>query len=190
MPAFDRFRPTLIAALRAAYHPATFIGLLILLGGIASLRAVPARQSVTRVTVSIETPTVADDPTEEVQLVLIGDGGVERTRFVALPAASDSASQLNRLTAALREVMLAEGTWPAELPAPQVFLVERGSVKLAVLNFTLTRQPNVTIAQEQQLYASLAATLQRHGVGEMRILINGHPSPVFLNHLALRRSLE
>lgn len=177
------------AALRAAYHPVTFLGLLILLVGVVSLCSVPPRQRVERATITLETATVPDEPLEEAQLVLVGAAG-ESTRSVTLPTSPDAALRLTRLLAALREALREEGRWPPELPAPQLFLVERRGTMVAVLNFSLTRRPTVTISQEQQLYASLAATLSRYGVGEMRILINGHPSPVFINHLAIRRSLD
>jgi len=188
----------LVAALRAAYHPVTFIGLLILLAGVASLCSVLLQQRVERATVTLEAVTVPEVSLEELQLVLVGADG-ESTRVVALPASPDAALRLTRLLAALREALREDGRWPPELSAPQVFLIEHRGTMVAVLNFSLTRlrlgaaliqRPSVTIAQEQQLYASLAATLRRHGVGEMRILINGHPSPVFINHLALRRSLD
>jgi len=191
-------RPHFGAALRAAYHPVTFLGLLILLVGVVSLCSVPPRQRVERATVTLEMVNVPDEPLAELQLVLVGDAG-ESTRSVELPASPDAALRLTRLLAALREALREDGRWPPELPAPQVFILERRGVTVAVLNFenpfslrsdSLAQRPTVTISQEQQLYASLAATLQRHGVGEMRILINGHPSPVFINHLALRRSLD
>ncbi|MBS3967721.1 MAG: hypothetical protein KGZ60_10755 [Truepera sp.] len=178
------------AALRAAYHPVTFIGLLILLVGVVNLCSVPPRQRVERATVTLETIALADEPPVELEVVLVGDAGATNTRLVELPASPDAALRLTGLLAALREVMREDGRWPPELPAPQLFLLERRGVTVAVLNFSLAQRPTVTISQEHQLYASLAATLQRHGVGEMRILINGHPSPVFINHLALRRSLD
>lgn len=177
------------AALRAAYHPVTFLGLLILLIGVVSLCSVPSRQRVERATITLETATVPDEPLEEAQLVLVSVAG-ESTRSVELPASPDAALRLTRLLAALREALQEEGPWPEELSAPQVFIVEHRGAAVAVLNFSLAQRPTVTIAQEQQLYASLVATLQRHGVGEMRILINGQPSPAFINHLALRRSLD
>lgn len=182
-------RLSLGAALRAAYHPATFLGLLILLVGVVSLCSVPPRQRVERSVPTVEAVTVPDERLEELQLVLVGEEG-ETVRLVELPASPDAALRLTRLLAALRESLREDGRWPPELPAPQVFLIERQGRTVAVLNFWITQQPTVTISQEQQLYGSLAATLERHGVGEMRILINGHSSPVFINHLALRRGLD
>jgi hypothetical protein len=175
--------------LRAAYHPATFIGLLILLVGVVNLCSVPPRQRVERPTVTLGTVDMPDEPLAEAQLVLVGDAG-ESTRLVELPTSPDAAVRLTRLLAALREALREDGRWPPELPAPQLFLIEHRGVTVAVLNFSLAQQPTVTIKQEQQLYASLAATLQRYGIGEMRILINGHPSPVFINHLAIRSTLD
>lgn len=177
------------AALRAAYHPTTFIGLLIVLVGVVNLCSVPPRQRVERPTVTLGTVEMPDEPLAEAQLVLVGDTG-ESTRLVELPTSPDAAVRLTRLLAALQEALREDGRWPPELPAPQLFLIERRGVTVAVLNFSLAQRPTATIKQERQLYASLTATLQRYGIGEMRILINGRPSPVFINHLAIRSTLD
>ncbi len=169
----------------------TLVGLLVCVIGVATFSQTrPAPPSAPSPLAFTETtPTTASE--RDVTLTVVTRNGLTRSFFVSLDVPEPLSLRLEAILAELRERMIDEGVWPESLPVPDVFITDLASeTPVAVLNLSLGSPVAISVAHESYVFAALQQTVQRNGVSEMRVLIDGEPSKTFLGHLALDTSLD
>lgn len=135
-----------------------------------------------------EEVTLEPLPTTAFRAVLLQQlGGEVQSRELKLRAADAPSARLAATLRALRSWLREGSRWPAELGAPHVFWLGEGS---AALDFPLRGAPNLSVAEEVRLLASVRQTAARQGVGEVYILVNGRVPPTFLGQVALPQTLD
>jgi hypothetical protein len=176
--------------LRLLLTPQSFVGLLIAAFGLWALLSAPGTPHVKHVTVNIQAPSSQPVKPQKVSLSFLDASGLEQTQFVELKLPQDENARLEAIFSALRKLMVKDGVWPKGLGAPTVFTLELAGKHVAVLDFTLDKEVNVSVAQERNLLQSLRNTAQLGGMDSLRILENHQPSLTFLGHIALQPGLE
>lgn len=182
-----------LAWLRLLLLPQTLVGFLIFGLGVGMLLSLPGEPRVRRAEEVVVTPP--DDAPEPlpvaVELTLVSAEGLEQPYRLELPLPPGESERLRVILAALRTRLVEEGVWPQTLPLPTPFLTETSAgERVAVLDFAAPTGEALTVLEETRLLASLRATLRENGVEEMRLLLDGAPSPTFLGHVALPGALE
>lgn len=138
--------------------------------------------------VELATPETPPTPAEGVLVLAPLDGGASVRERVTLPLPSAQPQRLAALLAALRERLLRDGVWPAALPPPTVFWLD-GREPRAVLDLRPAAGAAVSVAQEQALAESLAATVREAGA-EVLFLRHGAPAATLLGHVAVPSAFD
>ncbi|MEX2535901.1 MAG: hypothetical protein WD273_09935 [Trueperaceae bacterium] len=173
---------------RALLRPGPLLALLVVLASAFFLlnsgsdgRSAPAQ-------IEIRQPEQQNLETREVRLVRFDANGLESPSFaqVALPQAPGA--RLQAILGALREEML--GTeWPQSLPVPQAFVETVGRQNVAILDFRPQGRAPLTVEGETRLLRSVEETVLANGVDQIRYLLGGEATGVFLEHLAVPSAL-
>jgi hypothetical protein len=133
-------------------------------------------------------PAEADVGTRDVVLYLVDDE-LARPRVRELPDPSDASAALQVVVDALREALVEEGVWPAELPAPRAYALELERTPAAVLDLPAA-DVRLDVAAERRIVASLRRTLLEQGIERLAFLRNGGPVDAWLGQLRAPSSLE
>lgn len=188
-PAEGEDRAVLAPARMALLRPQVLLGALAVVAGVAFLVAgggprvgAPPRVDIAPVAAATGQPT-------EVRLVLVDADGLERPRFVqvSLPEARDA--RLAAVVSALRDAMRQEGSWPAALGAPEVFVEDVNRRRVAVLDLRLDAPVAVSVSQELQLLRSIRETVLANDIDAVRFLRDGRPADTLLGHVAVASGL-
>lgn len=179
--------------LAASATPQVLVALLLLIGALALLLAVPRRPAPERTVIDLGTTEATTE--QEATLVVVDEVGLERAATVRLqlPAAQSPAAGTARLTAvlvALRERSMQQGVWPPELPTPLVFLLPASRGTVAVIDMQVPESVGVSVEKERALHRSLVATAQQNGASEVRFLVNGRPADTLLGHVAVASEID
>lgn len=179
-------RERLLAALAT---PQVLVALLLTVGALGLLLGAPRREPPGRVT--IETGVREAVLVERaVTLVVVDEVGLERSFETLLELPEGRAAQLTGVMAALREQSIMQGVWPADLPAPQVFLAPSGRGDVAVIDMQVPQSVSVSVEAERAILRSLVATAQQNGASEVSFLRDGRPAETLLGHVAVPSGLE
>ena len=174
--------------LAALATPQVLVALLLVIGALALLLNAPRLPAPAPVVIEFSsTEEVLSE--QEAVLVVVDELRLERATTVRLPLPTGQTGRLTAVLAQLREASMLQGVWPAELPAPRVFLLpsERGQV--AVIDMVVEQPVGVSVEQEAALLRSLVATAQRNGAADVRFLRNGRPADTLLGHVAVASEL-
>lgn len=178
-------RERLLAALAT---PQVLVALLLTLGAVALLLGAPRPENPEPVTIELAaTEEVLSEQTAT--LVVVDEVGLERSSTIRLPLPEGPTARLAAVLAELREASMLQGVWPAELPAPRVFLLPLGQGQVAVIDMLVPQPVGVSVEQESAILRSLVTTVQRNGVPEVRFLRNGRPADTLLGHVAVASEL-
>ena len=139
--------------------------------------------------VDIARPKPAATRTQDVRLVLVDAGGLERPRFVKLALPEAPAARFQVVLDALRSALEETGAWPAELAAPRAFAQETNRSTVAVVDMPAGSNAAVDVVQELQLLHSITRTLSANGADEVRFLRGGRPTDTLLGHVAVPSGL-
>lgn len=172
----------------AVATPQVLCALLLLVGTLALLLSVPRNAPPPRVSIDLSAPS-APLRDQKVRLVVVDEVGQERVREVSLALPEGAAGRIGRVLTALRDASMQQGVWPAELPAPAVFVRGEGRSAVAVIDMQLDGPVGVGVEQELALLRSLTATALQNGVAEVRFLRNGRPTDTLLGHVAVPSAL-
>ncbi len=127
----------------------------------------------------------------EIRYVVVDQEGLERPGFADVPmteiAAQDPTEVLNAALSALRADLLAQGAWPASVPAPRGYVLLLDRQRVAVIDVRITEEgrpagatpsrPLTTTAVELGAVRSLVATAQvAVDAAEVRITVDGEPA--------------
>lgn len=177
--------------LRRLIRPATLLGFLLFIAGLASLlTALGSGGTPPPDPVRLAASEPPPRREQEVSLVIVNSEGLERPEFQTLALPEAEAARLEAIFAALREVLVKESVWPEALPAPSVYLPDMTSrQRVAVLDFAVPASLPISVSEEQQILASLRNTALRNSVDRIAIIINGKASETFLGHVAIESSL-
>src|SRR5690606_22562373 len=107
---------------------------------------------------------------QEATLVVVDEVGLERATTSQLPLPEGQTGRLTAILAQLREASMQQGVWPADLPAPRLFLLPNGRGQIAVIDMQVPQPVGVSVEQESAILRSLVLTAQRNGAGEVRFL--------------------
>lgn len=178
-------RQRLLAALAT---PQVLVALLLTVGALGLLLSVPRPEAPPPVTIELgSTEEVLREG--EATLVVVDEVGQERETTRTLPLPEGATARLTAVLAELRAASIMQGVWPAELPAPRVFLLPSGRGQVAVVDMQVPQPVGVSVEQESAILRSLVATAQRNGAGEVRFLRNGRPADTLLGHVAVASEL-
>jgi hypothetical protein len=133
-------------------------------------------------------PAEAEVGRRDVVLYLVDDE-LARPRVRELADPSDASAALQVVVDALREELVAEGVWPAELPAPRAYALELERTPAAVLDLAAS-DVGLDVAAERRIVASLRRTLLEQGIERLAFLRNGGPVDAWLGQLRAPSSLE
>jgi len=139
--------------------------------------------------VEIAPPKPSATRTEDVRLVLVDAGGLERPRFVSLALPDSPAERFQVVLDALREAMMQDGSWPADLGAPRLFEQEANRSAVAVVDMPAAPTAAVDVTEELQLWRSITRTLLANGAADVRFLRGGRPTATLLGHVAVPSGL-
>lgn len=138
--------------------------------------------------------------TVEIRYVVVDEEGLERPGFADLPmtetAAQDATELLNAALTALHADLLAQGVWPAAVPAPRGYVLVLDRRRVAVVDVrssgedampgTVRTRPLTTTAVELGAMRSLMATaLVAVDAVEVRITVDGEPADSLWGNVAL-----
>ncbi|MBW6454303.1 MAG: GerMN domain-containing protein [Trueperaceae bacterium] len=117
----------------------------------------------------------------EVRFVVVDARGLERPGYadVALSAADDPSARLTATLGALRDDLLASGTWPAGVDAATGFVIELDRRRIAVVDVPeLPLGARIGVADELSVMRSLVATARAAATAdEVRITVAGEERP-------------
>ncbi|MDZ7704173.1 MAG: hypothetical protein U5L04_06810 [Trueperaceae bacterium] len=169
----------------------SLIGLLIFsLGAYSALRVHNPAPTPPR-TITFTESALPATSQRDVALTVVNEEGLPSSFYVSLDTPDPLPLRLEAVLAELRRRMIDENVWPERLPTPTVFVTDlAGEAPVAVLDVTLTDPVAASVAQERHILTALRQTLQRNGVSDVYILINGEPRDTFLGHVALDTSLD
>jgi hypothetical protein len=143
---------------------------------------------------SLETITFSTEPElfEESDIVLryLTDDGRENTVTLTLVLSSDPLDRLTKVLAQLRLVLSESGQWPAGMDIAELFWLERERRRIVVLNVSSDGRTALSVQAESNLKRSIELSLALQGVDEVFYLRDGEAGTVFLEHLAVRASLD
>ncbi|MDT3682084.1 MAG: hypothetical protein ROY82_06355 [Truepera sp.] len=174
--------------LRAAATPQVLVAALLLIAATGLVGPRQRRSSTPPPNIDVTRAQEQLTP-QEVRLVLVDAAGLERTSNVRLQLPAGASQRLAAVMAALRDSLVQLGVWPAELPAPRVFVETFDRRKVAVVDMEVVTPIGVSVAQELAILRSLTATAEANGVAAVRFLRNGLPASTLLEHVAVPSSL-
>lgn len=136
------------------------------------------------------TPTPTSATVErEVRYVVVDEAGLERPGFadvaLAPDVADDRAVRLTSALAALRDDLVASGTWPGAVPAPGAFVFELDRAVIAVVDVApLGDDASVSVAQEWAALRSIVATARVEvAADDVHVTVGGGPAPSLWGHV-------
>jgi len=177
-----------VRLLRAAATPQVLVAALLLVAAIGLVGPRQRRSSTPPPDIDVTRAQEQLTP-QDVRLVLVDATGLERTSTVRLPLPPGASQRMAAVMAVLRDSLLQLGVWPAELPAPRVFVETFDRRKVAVIDMRVEAPVGVSVAQELAILRSLTASAEANGVAAVRFLRNGLPTTTLLEHVAVPSSL-
>ena len=109
--------------------------------------------------------------------VLVVRSGEAQTVSQSAALALDGGERLRGVLVALATTSV----WPEGLEVPSVLMLE--SERVAVLNFSPKPSVAVSAEAEWDVLRSIRGTLERQGIDEVRILVEGQEASTFLGHV-------
>lgn len=173
---------------RALLRPEPLLALLLLVAAAIYLLSATGDGGAPPPQIEIRQPEERVLETREVRLVRYDANGLESPAFVSVDLPEAPGDRLEAILGALRESML-EADWPEELPVPKAFVESMGRQNVAILDFRPEEPVPLSVAQEARLLRSVEATVLANGVEQIRYLLSGEATGVFLEHLAVPAAL-
>lgn len=138
--------------------------------------------------VTIEDGAPDATPPREVTLYVV-EADVARPVVRAVPWRDEPGTDLEATLAALRSLLVREGTWPRAIPAPRVYRIEGADAVTAVLDLPAA-DTALDVADERTILASVERTLQEAGVDAVAYLRGGAPVDAWLGRIATPAALD
>lgn len=183
-------RPGGRALLRALTRPQTLLAAVaFVLVCLAALPGGGGARTTRAPAVELEAFSPAELEAAEVRLVLFDERGLETPTMVRLELPDQPAARLSVVLTALRQALVERGVWPEQVPEPLVFLEAIDRRRVAVLDFRPESPPALSVGAELRLLRSVTATALENGADEVRFLLDGEGSGVFLAHVAVPSGL-
>lgn len=180
-------RASWLRLLRAIATPQVLVACLLVGVAIAQLGG-PAGRPAPLPNIAIDR-TAPPLPEQDVRLVIVDAGGLERSRTLSLAVPQGDSQRLAAVLVALRGELVQAGVWPADLPAPRVFVDTFERQKVAIIDMLVPLPVGVSVAQELAMLRSMTATAVANGVASVRYLRDGQPATTLLEHVAVPASL-
>ena len=173
---------------RALLRPEVLLALVVMLAALVYYLVSGREGRLPEPVIEISQPEERVLESQEVRLVRFDESGLENPTFVTVELPEAAGDRLEAILGALRTSML-DDAWPAELPAPTVFVESLGRQSVAILDFRPDGPVSLSVAQEQRLLRSVEATVLANGADAVRYLLGGEATGVFLEHLAVPAAL-
>lgn len=163
--------------------------LAVLVTGVTFLRAEPPRPPAEVPDLRVPAEAPENPPRTEATVYVLDENGAARPVRREVVDAGGEGARLQALVDAVRTVMVEEGTWPPDLPSPQVFALEVERRPAAVLDLPAHDAP-LDVAQERQILGSLERTLLEQGIERTAYLREGRAGRPWPSHLAAPSALD
>jgi hypothetical protein len=173
---------------RALLRPEPLLALLVLVVSAGFFLVALGDRRAPPVAVEISEASPVELETREVRLVRYDADGLENPAFVRVALPQSAPGRLEAILGALRQEMLGQ-EWPEPLPVPTVYVESLARQTVAVLDFRPEGPMPLSVAGEQRLLRAVQETLLANGVDQIRYLLAGEATGVFLEHLAVPAAL-